>query len=175
MNLLPYEKFILITRMTPKAVYQEIQKSMTPSNEMGERIFRGKLEEDYFKITPWFILFYNGYLPVLKGKIVQKQNGSQILITIRPDLIQVSALILISLTILTGFVYQIVEVISNGRLFNEIGSLLMFPGVFAVFYIISMIAYMPNILKYKKLMQEALEAKETIEIGFFDRSLQREI
>lgn len=47
---------------------------------------------------------------------------------------------------------------------------MMYLGFFIVFYILSMISYMPNILKYKKLMQEALEAEETIQIGLFEKS-----
>ena len=158
--------------MSSESVYQKIKESMTSSKEIGEKIFRGKLQKDQFKITPYYFLFYNGYLPVLIGEINRNGLGSKILITIRPDLIQVSSFMLIFLFFLAGFAFQLAENIKYGKIFNEAESLMMYLGFFIVFYILSMISYMPNILKYKKMMQEALEAEETIQIGLFEKYLK---
>lgn len=81
--------------MSSESVYQKIKESMTSSKESGEKIFRGKLQKDQFKITPYYFLFYNGYLPVLIGEINRNGLGSKILITIRPDLIQIISFMLI--------------------------------------------------------------------------------
>ena len=170
MKFLPYEKFIIKTKMDTKSIHNELKESMTPQERFGERVFRGKLSENHFKITPWFILFYNGYMPVLQGKISPHETGSLIKISIRPDFIQISSGIMFLLLIITGFIYELVEIIkSNQASDHGVGNLLMFLAFLVILYIITMVSYKPNISKYKKLMIETLEAEEVIELGLFEK------
>ena len=169
MKFLPYEKITINSKLKPDAAYKVIEDSMTPSANSGNKIFRGKLHENHFKITPWYFLFYNGYLPVLKGEIIPDINGSRVRVTIRPDLIQIGSLMFFLVMILFGLFYEVSIIISSGQITQEAQSqILLFIGLLIFFYIMSMISYKPNIIKYKKLLAEMLGAKEIINHGLFE-------
>jgi hypothetical protein len=169
MRFLPYEKITIKSNLRPDAVCKVIEDSMKSSKSSKEKIFRGKVYEDHFRIAPWFFFFYNGYLPVLKGKITPVINGSIVTVTIRPDLIQIVGLILFLIMILSGFVYEIGVIITTGQITYQVrNETLLFLGLFVFFYVMSMISYKPNILKYKKIFIEMLDAKEVINYGLFE-------
>ena len=170
MKFLPYEKITIKSNLRPDVVGKVIEDSIKSSKNSSEKIFRGKVYEDHFKITPWYFFFYNGYLPVLQGKITPDINGSIVKVTIRPDLIQITGLVFFLLVMLFGFAYEINAIITTGQITRQIqGELLLFLGLFVFFYIISMISYKPNIIKYKKMFIGMLDAKDVIRHGLFEK------
>lgn len=171
MRLLPYEKITIKSGLKPEVVRKVIEDSMKPSGQSKTKVFRGKVHENRFKITPWHFLFYNAYLPVLSGEFSSETNGALVKVTIRPDLIQIGSLMFFFVMLLVGLFYEVSLIIASGQITQEmLNQMLLFIGLFVFFYIMTMISFKPNIVKYKRLLAEMLDAKEIINHGLFENS-----
>lgn len=91
MLFLPYKKLQIHTKLSPDEVLRKIENNLETNLLCGlmfydnNNLFRGKIEDNYFKITR-IIKYCNSFLPVIEGKVNAKvSSGSIIILWIRQD------------------------------------------------------------------------------------------
>jgi hypothetical protein len=86
---LPYERFVIETRLTPQEVAERLREVAAPGRRLrlfrssaGEKDFQGTVSDREFRITR-VIDYRNSFLPVVRGLIEDAPDGARIEVSMR--------------------------------------------------------------------------------------------
>ena len=91
MKILPIEKLTLITELSKSKVIEELNLNIRPKQNFGfgnknvesGKKFEGNIFGDNFNVTR-IINYKNSFLPEINGKIIEKLNGTEIEVELKP-------------------------------------------------------------------------------------------
>jgi hypothetical protein len=170
MLLLPYERFVIRTRLDPNTVLSRIDGIMERSigwfgllyaNE--GKPYHGKLEDNRFELNR-NIHFRNSFLPVIKGRVNPDVQGSIILVAMR-----LNFCVMIFLTIWFGGLFYglcsgLMEIIQAGT-FAITGYAFLPLGLLLFGYLLTMICFKIEAFRSTNFLSDLLEAQQLIDLG----------
>jgi hypothetical protein len=129
MNLIPFRKIIIETRLTQSKAIECLQKGsfthLPPlfyvRNPMD---FWVKINGSNFTANR-LIGYRNGFLPILHGQFIQGQNSTEIHVSMYPPVINVIIASILGGTILFFIIHGLFEYFQTGKPFNEILTFLL--------------------------------------------------
>lgn len=170
MLLLPYERFVIRTRLDPNTVLSRIDSiAERPTSRLGllytseGKPYLGKLKDNRFELSRK-IHFRNSFLPVIKGRVNPDVGGSIILVTMR-----LSFCVMIFLTIwfggaIYGLFSGLIETIQAGE-FTITGFAFLPFGLILGSYLLTMICFKYEAFKSTNFLTDLLEAQQLIDLG----------
>ncbi|ESU20962.1 hypothetical protein FCR2A7T_07340 [Flavobacterium cauense R2A-7] len=91
MKILPIEKLTLVSNLSKSEVLEELSSNTRPTQSLSfgspkvenAKLFHGTIYEDSFNIKR-VIDYRNSFLPEVNGKVIEKTNGTEIEIELKP-------------------------------------------------------------------------------------------
>lgn len=149
MLLLPFENFTCIAKLNSKEVVDKVE-TIIRSESNSTAHYSGQVSDSKFELIR-IIWFRNSFRPIIKGKIKQLQNQTEINITMR---MHPFVEVILSLGFLLVLIYTISNLVTQQSLRHlEINDL--YPFLFAMLFIfIAIFAFKYESLNSKKILYE---------------------
>jgi len=163
MKILPIEKLTFITELSKSKVIKELSSNIRPKQNFGLRNttietgkkFEGHIFGDNFKVTR-IINYKNSFLPEINGKIIEKLNGTEIEVELKPTGFVMGFMILWFGGVSFGFIATLIgAIIGEGPIYVCIFPLFMLLMGFGILKF----GFSTETEKSKKDIIEVLQAK----------------
>jgi len=134
MNLLPYRRIVLRTKLSKPRAVERLRKGVfknapSPCYVRGPMDFIARIDGSHFTANRLLDYRYNGFIPILHGRFVQGSMGTEVHVRLYPPIVNIAIA-----TILGGYpLWLSVRVLfwwlQNGRAPNEALAFLPFSAI----------------------------------------------
>ena len=156
MKILPYEKFTLISKNSASTVFLILGNNIKERKFLNglfkeKEYFEGEINTNHFNVNPIYS-GRNSFIPIINGAIIEKEEGSLIVITMKLHIF----------TMVFGFLWfsGVISFLFAGIKYRE-PALIMISSLFIIFGgCLFIIPFKHEAKKAKNKLIEILEAEE---------------